>query len=100
MATAVLLPVAPVVPGAAGARPSAPPHSCVVIDADFDIYIDLMMAIPIVIGSRHVAAVDDQLPGLNYTYVDVPRSACDKTPNEPGCPGAVYGLTLAMDTWE
>lgn len=38
----------------------------------------------------------DQLPGLKYTYVDVPKGGCDKTPNTPGCPGTVFGPTLSM----
>lgn len=38
----------------------------------------------------------DQLPGLDYTFVDVPKGACDKTPNKSGCELAVYGPTLAM----
>ncbi|WP_140687934.1 hypothetical protein [Mycolicibacterium hodleri] len=56
-AMAILLAAALVVPGAAGASPSALPNSCVLIDTDFDIDIDDMVAIPIVIGSRHVAAI-------------------------------------------
>ncbi|MBY0442121.1 MAG: nucleoside hydrolase [Mycobacteriaceae bacterium] len=40
----------------------------------------------------------DQLPGLNHTYVDVPYSRCDATPNKPGCQGIVFGPTLAMAT--
>lgn len=38
----------------------------------------------------------DQLPGLDHTFVDVPRSDCDTTPNGAGCAGTVYGPTLAM----
>lgn len=38
----------------------------------------------------------DQLPGLDHTFVDVPKNACSKTPNKPGCVGTVYGPTLAM----
>lgn len=37
-----------------------------------------------------------QLPGLDHTFVDVPRSDCDTTPNRAGCAGTVYGPTLAM----
>lgn len=38
-----------------------------------------------------------QLPGLDYTFVDVPRNDnCDLTPNKAGCVGAVYAPTLAM----
>ncbi|KUI26983.1 hypothetical protein AU195_04305 [Mycobacterium sp. IS-1496] len=37
-----------------------------------------------------------QLPGLNHTFVDVPRSDCDTTPNRAGCAGTVHGPTLAM----
>ena len=37
-----------------------------------------------------------QLPGLDHTFVDVPRSDCDTTPNRAGCVGTVYGPTLAM----
>ncbi|OKH71731.1 hypothetical protein EB72_22755 [Mycobacterium sp. SWH-M1] len=38
----------------------------------------------------------DQLPGLTHSFVDVPRSDCDLTPNRAGCEGAVYGPTLEM----
>lgn len=38
----------------------------------------------------------EQLPGLDHAFVDVPRTECDVTPNEPGCGGTVYGPTLAM----
>ncbi|MCV7278287.1 nucleoside hydrolase [Mycolicibacterium flavescens] len=38
----------------------------------------------------------EQLPGLDHTYVDVPRGDCDTTPNRAGCVGTVYGPTLAM----
>lgn len=41
-------------------------------------------------------AFHDQLPGLDHTFVDVPRTACDLTPNTTGCEGTVYGPTLAM----
>jgi inosine-uridine nucleoside N-ribohydrolase len=41
-------------------------------------------------------AFRQQLPGLDHTYVDVPRTPCDTTPNKPGCTGTVYGPTLAM----
>jgi inosine-uridine nucleoside N-ribohydrolase len=37
-----------------------------------------------------------QLPGLDHTFVDVPRSDCDTTPNKAGCAGTVYGPTLTM----
>jgi inosine-uridine nucleoside N-ribohydrolase len=37
-----------------------------------------------------------QLAGLDHTFVDVPRSDCDLTPNAAGCAGTVYGPTLAM----
>ncbi|CAN5611390.1 hypothetical protein BH10ACT9_BH10ACT9_38650 [soil metagenome] len=38
-----------------------------------------------------------QLPGLDTTFVDVPRNdGCDLTPNTAGCVGTVYGPTLAM----
>lgn len=37
-----------------------------------------------------------QLPGVDHTFVDVPRTACDLTPNRAGCVGTVYGPTLAM----
>lgn len=39
-----------------------------------------------------------QLPGLNHTHVDVPYTSCDATPNSLGCPGTVFGPTLAMVT--
>ncbi|MBB2988610.1 inosine-uridine nucleoside N-ribohydrolase [Mycolicibacterium iranicum] len=38
----------------------------------------------------------EQLPGLDHTFVDVPRSDCDLTPNRAGCVGSVHGPTLAM----
>ncbi|MCG7595523.1 nucleoside hydrolase [Mycobacterium sp. PSTR-4-N] len=38
----------------------------------------------------------DQLPGLTHSFVDVPRSDCDLTPNRAGCKGTVYGPTLEM----
>lgn len=38
----------------------------------------------------------EQLPGLDHTFVDVPRGDCDTTPNRAGCDGTVYGPTLAM----
>jgi len=38
----------------------------------------------------------EQLPQYKYTYVDVPRSKCDTTPNQDGCKGKVYGPTLDM----
>lgn len=38
----------------------------------------------------------EQLPGLVHTFVDVPRTDCDTTPNRAGCVGTVYGPTLAM----
>ena len=38
----------------------------------------------------------EQLPKYKYTYVDVPRSKCDTTPNQEGCKGTVYGPTLEM----
>ncbi|AFM15215.1 Inosine-uridine nucleoside N-ribohydrolase [Mycolicibacterium chubuense NBB4] len=41
-------------------------------------------------------AFHEQLPGLDHTFVDVPRTACDTTPNKAGCAGTVYGPTLAM----
>jgi inosine-uridine nucleoside N-ribohydrolase len=41
-------------------------------------------------------AFHDQLPGLDHVFVDVPRSACDTTPNKAACVGTVYGPTLAM----
>ncbi len=41
-------------------------------------------------------ASNKQLPGLNYAFVDVPRSDCDKTPNTGPCAGTVYGPTLGM----
>jgi inosine-uridine nucleoside N-ribohydrolase len=37
-----------------------------------------------------------QLPGRDHTFVDVPRSDCDLTPNQEGCRATVYGPTLAM----
>ena len=37
-----------------------------------------------------------QLPGLDHSFVDVPRTGCDLTPNDSGCAGTVYGPTLAM----
>lgn len=40
----------------------------------------------------------EQLPGLNYAFVDVPRTSCDKTPNAPGCVGTVYGPNTFMVT--
>lgn len=43
-----------------------------------------------------VTAFHEQLPGLDHTYVDVPRTDCDLTPNAAGCTGTVYGPTLAM----
>jgi inosine-uridine nucleoside N-ribohydrolase len=39
---------------------------------------------------------EQQLPGLDYAYVDVPRSTCDPTPNADGCVGTVYGPNGAM----
>lgn len=41
-------------------------------------------------------AFHQQLPGLEHTFVDVPRSDCDLTPNRTGCVGEVYGPSLAM----
>lgn len=41
-------------------------------------------------------AFHQQLPGLDHTFVDVPRTGCDLTPNKAGCSGTVYGPTLAM----
>lgn len=41
-------------------------------------------------------AFDRQLPGLDYAYVDIPRSSCDATPNSEACAGTVYGPDLAM----
>lgn len=38
----------------------------------------------------------EQLPKYKYTYVDVPRSKCDTTPNQGACKGTVYGPTLEM----
>lgn len=38
----------------------------------------------------------EQLPGLDHSFVDVPRSECDLTPNRAGCVGTVYGPTLDM----
>jgi hypothetical protein len=38
----------------------------------------------------------EQLPGLRYAYVDVPRTACDTTPAATGCQGVVYGPNTAM----
>lgn len=37
-----------------------------------------------------------QLPDFDHTFVDVPRTDCDTTPNRAGCAGTVYGPTLAM----
>ncbi len=36
-------------------------------------------------------AFNKQLPGLNYAFVDVPRTHCDETPNTGPCAGTVYG---------
>ncbi len=41
-------------------------------------------------------ASNKQLPGLNYAFVDVPRTHCDETPNTGSCAGTVYGPTLSM----
>ena len=41
-------------------------------------------------------AFHEQLPKYKTTYVDVPRSDCDSTPNEGVCRGKVYGPTLEM----
>ncbi|MBM4360974.1 MAG: nucleoside hydrolase, partial [Deltaproteobacteria bacterium] len=38
----------------------------------------------------------EQLPGLDYAYVDVRRSDCDATPNADGCLGKVYGPNGTM----
>ncbi len=38
----------------------------------------------------------EQLPGLDYAYVDVPRGDCDSMPNADGCVGKVYGPNGAM----
>lgn len=43
-----------------------------------------------------LAVFHDQLPGLDHTFVDVPKNSCGKTPNKPECVGTVYGPTLAM----
>ena len=41
-------------------------------------------------------AFHQQLSGLNPSFVDVPHTECDLTPNKAGCVGTVYGPTLAM----
>ena len=41
-------------------------------------------------------AFQQQLSDLNATFVDVPHTDCDLTPNKAGCVGTVYGPTLAM----
>ena len=38
----------------------------------------------------------EQLPKYKHVYVDVPRSACDTTPNKAGCKGKVYGPNVDM----
>jgi inosine-uridine nucleoside N-ribohydrolase len=43
------------------------------------------------------AVFHQQLPGLDHSFVDVPRNDdCDLTPNRTGCVGTVYGPTLTM----
>ena len=43
-----------------------------------------------------LAVFHDQLPGLDHTFVDVPKNSCGKTPNAAGCAGTVHGPTLGM----
>lgn len=41
-------------------------------------------------------AFRERIPGATYTWVDVPRTSCDTTPNAEGCVGKVYGPNGAM----
>ncbi|MDG4663256.1 nucleoside hydrolase [Mycobacterium sp. 236(2023)] len=41
-------------------------------------------------------AFHEQLPGLDTSYVDVPHTDCDLTPNTAGCAGTVHGPNRAM----
>ena len=76
---AALLAAAVLMTGTVSAQPSTRADACVVVDTDFD--IDDLMAIPAVVGARHVAAV---VTTEGFTVAGQSASAVGRLLHQPG----------------